>query len=81
MGDLIVTDHDLLIALHENVKQVRVDIQNLQNTEDAFKIDHEQRLRTLEAFKSVIFGGLILSNATILPVLIWLVIRALSNGH
>ncbi len=75
------SDHDLLISLHEQVKGLRSDIQSLSTTNDNYKLDHEQRLRTLESFKSVIFGGLVLSNATVLPVLIWLVIRALGGSH
>lgn len=70
-------DHDLLVQLHEQVKQVRIDIQSLGTNNTSQINDHENRIRLLEAFKSVIFGGLILSNVVIVPILIWLVVHAL----
>jgi hypothetical protein len=56
-------DHDLLVALHEQVKQVRVDIKELKDgtatrlsdlennhvTRDEYK-DHETRLRFVEKY-------------------------------
>lgn len=63
------TDHDLLVTVHEQVKQVRVDIQELKDgtatrltllekdhvsLED--KKDHEDRIRRLELWGAIAIG-------------------------
>ena len=54
------TDHDLLIQLHEQIKQVRVDIKELSDGTSVRVLDHEQRLRRLEMWGSMAIGGLTL---------------------
>lgn len=54
------TDHDLLIQLHEQIKQVRIDIKDLGDNTSAKVYDHEQRLRRLEMWGSMAIGGLTL---------------------
>ena len=39
----------------------------------------DARISVLENFKSMLFGGLVLSNVIIVPIIIWLVIRQLSH--
>lgn len=73
--DRRTTDHDLIVTMHEQLKQVRVDIKTLTDGTSTTILDHERRLRLLEAFKSVMIGGLILSNVIMVPIIIWLVIR------
>lgn len=43
-----LTDHDLLIVLHEQVKGLRGDIQNLSDGSTKQLGDHETRLRSIE---------------------------------
>lgn len=43
-----LSDHDLLIVLHEQVKGLRGDIQNLSDGSTKQLNDHETRLRSLE---------------------------------
>lgn len=43
-----LSDHDLLIVLHEQVKGLRSDIQNLSDVSTKQLTDHETRLRSLE---------------------------------
>lgn len=59
-------------------KAIQDEISLLTNSTKTITNDQETRMRSLENFKSIIFGGLILSNIVIVPILIWLVIRALS---
>lgn len=97
-------DHDLLIAVHEQVKQLRVEVKGLsdnmdgrlsrvENTKlaatDFVSFRNEQvitddkldtRVKLLETFKSVLMGAFIISNIVIVPVIIWLVISALSKS-
>lgn len=74
-----VGDHDLLLTVHAEVKSLRVDVQKLTISSDKQAGDYETRLRLLESFKSVLMGGFILSNTIIVPILIWLVIKALTH--
>lgn len=46
-----LSDHDLLIVLHEQVKGLRVDIQNLSTQNSETLDDHETRLRSIEQTK------------------------------
>lgn len=54
------TDHDLLIQLHEQIKQVRIDIKDLGDNTSAKVYDHEQRLRRLEMWGAMAIGALTL---------------------
>lgn len=54
------SDHDLLIQLHEQIKQVRSDIKDLNDTTAAKVLDHELRLRRLELWGAMAIGGLTL---------------------
>lgn len=78
-GNFGSKDHDLLVIVHESVKSLRVDVQKLTENTGIQTGDHENRLRMLETFKSVLIGGFIISNVIIVPILIWLVIRSLSK--
>jgi hypothetical protein len=52
------TDHDLLIKLGEQIKQVRIDIKELSENTSAKVLDHELRLRRLELWGAMAIGGL-----------------------
>ncbi len=53
-----MNDHDLLVTLHEQVKQVRIDIQNLNENTSGKILDHEIRLRRLELWGAIAIGGM-----------------------
>ena len=53
----IVTDHDLLVTMHEQLKQVRSDIQELRDGFSAKLQDHEIRLRRLEMWGFILIGA------------------------
>lgn len=50
-------DHDLLVAMSEQIKQVRVDIQDLKDGTSTKIADHELRLRRLELWGAMAIGG------------------------
>lgn len=52
-------DHDLLVTVHEQVKQVRVDIKELKDGTSVKIGDHEARIRRLEWAYAVGFGVLV----------------------
>lgn len=54
------TDHDLLIQLHEQIKQVRIDIKDLNDNTSAKVLDHEQRIRRLEMWGAMAISALTL---------------------
>lgn len=58
--DMLIStsDHDLLIALHEQVKQVRVDIADIKEGTTAKILDHEIRIRRLEQWGAIAIGAL-----------------------
>lgn len=58
-----MNDHDLLITMHEQLKGLRTDIQGLRDGTSATLSDHELRLRTLESFRWLVIGGLIVGQA------------------
>jgi len=43
-------DHDLLVALHEQVKQVRIDIKEIKDGTAVRIEDHETRIRFIEKY-------------------------------
>lgn len=51
-----MNDHDLLVTMHEQIKQVRVDIQDLKDGTSAKILDHELRLRRLELWGGIAIG-------------------------
>lgn len=55
-----ITDHDLLIQLHENITlnfaQVKADIKDLKDGTSNQLMDHEGRIRSVEAFKWKLVG-------------------------
>lgn len=79
-GQLGTKDHDLLVIVHEQVKSLRIDVQKLTEGTQVQTGDHENRLRLLESFKSVLVGGFVISNIIIIPILIWLIINALKKN-
>jgi hypothetical protein len=55
-------DHDLLVTLHEQVKQIRTDIKEIkEGTADKIN-DHEHRLRFLEKYQARVVGALAIIN-------------------
>ena len=44
------SDHDLLVTLHEQVKQIRVDIKDLKDGTSTTILDHENRIRFIEKY-------------------------------
>lgn len=52
------SDHDLLITIHEQVRNVRVDIQEMKNDNTSKIRDHENRIRRLELWGAMTVGGL-----------------------
>lgn len=52
------TDHDLLVQLHEQVKNINIAIQDLKDGNSAKILDHEIRIRRLEYFWALAVGGL-----------------------
>lgn len=44
----LMNDHDLLVTLHQQMKQVSLDIQNLSTSTANTISDHERRIRALE---------------------------------
>jgi len=63
-----LTDHDLLIVLHEQVKGLRQDIKELSTGHSETLDDHEARLRSIEQKVWMTAGaaGLIGSGITLL---------------
>lgn len=57
------TDHDLLILLNQAVKDLREEVRKMGDNISVTVGDHETRLRSLESFKWLIIGGLILAQA------------------
>lgn len=63
-----MTDHDLLITLHEQIKNVRTDIKDLKDGTGSKLTDHEARIRVLETnqidkkdfdkLQKIAYGGL-----------------------
>ncbi len=53
-----MNDHDLLITMHEQIKNVRLDIKELKDGTDIKLADHEVRLRRLELWGFVAVGAL-----------------------
>lgn len=52
-----MNDHDLLVTMHEQIKQVRIDIQNLREGTNEKILDHETRIRRLENWGALALGG------------------------
>lgn len=52
----LMSDHDLLITMHEQLKSVQKEIKNLNEGTAAKLTDHETRIRSLEAFKDNFMG-------------------------
>lgn len=54
--DRRTTDHDLLVTMHEQLKQVRIDISNLSDGTGQKSLDHEMRIRRLESWGAIAIG-------------------------
>lgn len=55
-----MSDHDILIILHTNVGNLAKSVQDLKDGTSLTISDHENRIRSLEQFKWLLTGGLIL---------------------
>ena len=53
-----VSDHDLIVAMHEQLKQVRIDIADLKDGTSNKIQDHEGRLRRIETWGWIAIGAL-----------------------
>lgn len=51
-----MNDHDLLVTLHEQIKNVRDDIRDLKDDTKAKVTDHEMRIRRLELWGAIAVG-------------------------
>ncbi len=51
-----MNDHDLLVTMHEQIKQVRIDIKDLKDGTGEKLADHENRLRRLELWGAILVG-------------------------
>jgi hypothetical protein len=50
------TDHDLLITLHEQVRNIGTDIKEIKDGTAITLSDHEKRLRTIERWGAILIG-------------------------
>ena len=61
-----MNDHDLLVTMHEQMKNVRADIKEIKDGTSIKLEDHETRLRSLEKIvenwtgRNVVFGIIIM---------------------
>lgn len=62
-------DRDLLITMHEQIKNIRVDIKEIKDGTSLKLEDHEMRLREIEKFKDNWTGR----NAVLATVVMFLV--------
>lgn len=51
-----LTDHDLLVTLHEQIKGVREDIKEIKDGTSEKLSDHEMRLRRIELWGGIAIG-------------------------
>ena len=51
-----MSDHDLLITVHEQIKNVRQDIKELKTGTEGKLSDHESRIRRLELWGAIAIG-------------------------
>ena len=51
-----MNDHDLLITMHEQIKNIRADIKDLKDGTSLTLSDHEKRLRRLELWGAIAIG-------------------------
>lgn len=51
-----MTDHDLLITMHEQIKGIKSDIKDLKDGTSAKLMDHEVRIRRLEFWGAILVG-------------------------
>lgn len=52
-----MTDHDLLITMHEQIKGIKGDIKDLKDGTSTQLADHERRIRRLELYTAIAIGG------------------------
>ena len=53
-----MNDHDLLVTMHEQIKNIRADIHELKEATASKLTDHEVRLRRLELWSAIAIGVL-----------------------
>lgn len=51
-----MSDHDLLITMHEQIKGIKGDIKDLKDGTGTKLQDHESRLRRLELWGAILVG-------------------------
>ncbi len=57
------TDHDAIVTLISEVRQVRIDIRDLKDGTSATVADHENRIRRIELWGALFIGGIYIINA------------------
>jgi hypothetical protein len=67
----IQSDHDLLLVIHEQVKNLRADIKIMQDGTALNIKDHETRIRRLELWGAMIAGGLAVIEAILGFYIAW----------
>ena len=51
-----MSDHDLLITMHEQIKGIKIDIKEIKDGTSAKLTDHELRVRRLEQWGGIAVG-------------------------
>lgn len=72
-----MNDHDLLVTMHEQIKGIKTDIKDLKDGTSVTLSDHETRIRSAETKLSQYKGALIISQTIVLPILLYLVYKAI----
>ncbi len=77
-----MNDHDLLITMHEQIKNVRMDIKEIKDGTSEKLSDHELRIQTLEKsvegaalVKKIVYGAVGIILVTVLSAIIYLVVK------
>ena len=51
-----MSDHDLLVTMHEQIKNIKNDIKDLRDGTASTIADHEDRIRRLEVWGAIAIG-------------------------
>lgn len=54
---LKMSDHDLLITMHEQIKGIKADIKDLKDGTSTKLQDHENRIRRIELYGAIAVGA------------------------
>ncbi len=77
-----MTDHDLLITMHEQIKGIKEDIKDLKDGTSAKLNDHETRLRANEKLvedyptvKKLVYGAVGIILVAVFSAIVYLVVK------